>query len=214
MPLLDPDLRPHTSMYMCALCAAWFKADGYSPYSWDITYAAPKSGRLACTTPTGSCAPGARALESALQLQLQARVAATCDMQEFCLSTCVGSHSGRARRGLTWTFDLAGIGEMYASYEATSLWPFLRRPVAGARVSFVRAEGSNYRWAGGDEQRITALGHDVHLLRRAGAPPNPNPKLADVCRCMTVGDQSVVSQNVKIACRPKRTHAEAVRAVH
>ena len=60
---------------------------------------------------------------------------------------------------------------MYASYEATSLWPFLRRPVAGARVSFVRAEGSNYRWAGGDEQRITALGHDVHLLRQAGAPP-------------------------------------------
>ena len=70
-------------------------------------------------------------------------------------------------------FDLAGIGEMYASYEATSLWPFLRRPVAGARVSFVRAEGSNYRWAGGDEQRITALGHDVHLLRQAGAPHCP-----------------------------------------
>ena len=62
---------------------------------------------------------------------------------------------------------------MYASYEATSLWPFLRRPVAGARVSFVRAEGSNYRWAGGDEQRITALGHDVHLLRQAGAPHHP-----------------------------------------
>ena len=76
---------------------------------------------------------------------------------------------GECRRGLTWTFDLAGIGEMYASYEATSLWQFLRRPVAGARVSFVRAEGSNYRWAGGDEQRITALGHDVHLLRQAGA---------------------------------------------
>jgi hypothetical protein len=58
---------------------------------------------------------------------------------------------------------------MYASYEATSLWPFLRRPAQGVRVSFVRAEGSNYRWAGGDEQRISALGHDVHLLRQAGA---------------------------------------------
>ena len=29
------------------------------------------------------------------------------------------------------------------------------------------------RWAGGDEQRITALGHDVHLLRQAGAPSQP-----------------------------------------
>ena len=31
----------------------------------------------------------------------------------------------------------------------------------------MRAEGSNHRLAGGDEQRITALGHDVHLLREA-----------------------------------------------
>ncbi|KAK9843697.1 hypothetical protein WJX81_002902 [Elliptochloris bilobata] len=85
--------------------------------------------------------------------------------------------NGDLGRGLAWTFDLAGIGEMYASYEATSLWPFLRHPVAGARVSFVRAEGSNYRWAGGDEQRITALGHNVHLLRQAGhwvASDNPD----------------------------------------
>ena len=93
----------------------------------------------------------------------------SCDMQNSCLTHALLTF-WCARRGLTWTFDLAGIGEMYASYEATSLWPFLRRPVAGARVSFVRAEGSNYRWAGGDEQRITALGHDVHLLRQAGAP--------------------------------------------
>ena len=72
---------------------------------------------------------------------------------------------------------------MYASYEATSLWQFLRRPVAGARISFVRAEGSNYRWAGGDEQRITALGHDVHLLRQAGASCGGNPTLAYLGYC-------------------------------
>ncbi len=93
-------------------------------------------------------------------------------MRSFRIKIYVGELESRfagRRRGLTWTFDLTGIGEMYASYEATSLWPFLRRPAQGVRVSFVRAEGSNYRWAGGDEQRISALGHDVHLLRQAGA---------------------------------------------
>ena len=90
---------------------------------------------------------------------------------------------------------------MYASYEATSLWQFLRRPVAGARISFVRAEGSNYRWAGGDEQRITALGHDVHLLRQAGASCGiPGVLPCEVC---TIGRELIEPRRAHQRARPQ-----------
>ncbi len=35
-------------------------------------------------------------------------------------------------------------------------------------MSFVRAERSNFRWSGKDQDLIKALGHDVHLLRDSG----------------------------------------------
>ena len=70
--------------------------------------------------------------------------------------------------GLGWSFDLAGIADMYRSYEATDLWAFLERPAEGIQINFVRAERSSFRWAAGDEARIRALGHAVHLLRGSG----------------------------------------------
>ena len=36
---------------------------------------------------------------------------------------------------LTWTFDLAGIVEMYKSYALTDLWPMLETPPAGLEVA-------------------------------------------------------------------------------
>ena len=68
---------------------------------------------------------------------------------------------------LTWTFDLAGIVEMYKSYEATDLWPMLETPPAGLEVDFVRAERSAFVWADGDVARMTDTGARVHFLRDA-----------------------------------------------
>lgn len=69
---------------------------------------------------------------------------------------------------LRWAFDIAGIAEMYKSYEATDLWPLVEAPPLGARIDFVRAERSAFRWSGPDEQRIQAAGAGVHLLRDSG----------------------------------------------
>jgi hypothetical protein len=38
---------------------------------------------------------------------------------------------------------------MYASYEASSLWPLLQQPPQGLKVDFVKAERSNFRWGWG-----------------------------------------------------------------
>lgn len=70
--------------------------------------------------------------------------------------------------GLVWSFDLNGIADMYTSYERKSHWQLLEAPPQGLSVHFVRAEHSSFRWAGGDAERIKALGHAVHLLRDAG----------------------------------------------
>ena len=69
---------------------------------------------------------------------------------------------------LDWAVDLAGVAGMYADYEASTLWPFLAAPAPGVDVSFVRAARSEYRWAGGDAERIVELGHAVHTLPGAG----------------------------------------------
>ena len=69
---------------------------------------------------------------------------------------------------LFWTFDIAGIADMYASYAATDLWPLVEAPPEGARIDFVRAERSAFRWSGPDEVRIAAAGARVHLLPDAG----------------------------------------------
>ena len=74
-----------------------------------------------------------------------------------------------ARRKLRWTFDLRGIGELYASYEEASFWPFLSAPTQGIRVAFVRAQHSSYAWSGADLDRLRAYGHAVHFLPNAGA---------------------------------------------
>lgn len=47
--------------------------------------------------------------------------------------------------GWTWQFDLHGIAQLYASYEATSLWPLLEAPPQGLRLDFVKAERSTFR---------------------------------------------------------------------
>jgi pimeloyl-ACP methyl ester carboxylesterase len=68
---------------------------------------------------------------------------------------------------LRWTFDIAGIAEMYASYEATDLWPLVEQPPTGAVIDFVRAERSAFRWSGPDQARIADAGARVHLLKDA-----------------------------------------------
>jgi pimeloyl-ACP methyl ester carboxylesterase len=70
--------------------------------------------------------------------------------------------------GLGWAFDLEGIAQMYVSYEQTDLWALLSAPAEGIQLSFVKAERSTFRWGGGDEARIRALGHGVHELPRSG----------------------------------------------
>lgn len=70
--------------------------------------------------------------------------------------------------GLGWGFDLAGISQMFRSYETADLWPLLATPADGVTVSFVKAERSTFRWGGSDEARIQALGHAVHELPNAG----------------------------------------------
>lgn len=71
-------------------------------------------------------------------------------------------------RGFIWSFDLDGIAQMYKSYVSTDLWPLLTAPAEGIKLSFVKAENSTFRWGGVDEDRIRALGHEVHLLRNSG----------------------------------------------
>jgi len=73
-----------------------------------------------------------------------------------------------AARDLAWTFDVDGLADMYRSYEAADLWPLLETPPQGLRVDFVRAEGSTFRWAGPDRDRLERLGHRVHVLRNSG----------------------------------------------
>ena len=61
------------------------------------------------------------------------------------------SEQSKASNGeLTWTFDIEGIVEMYASYEATDLWPMLETQPRGLRVDFVRAERSALVWTDED----------------------------------------------------------------
>lgn len=71
-------------------------------------------------------------------------------------------------RKLVWNFNLEGIRDMYESYEASNLWPFITDTAQGLRVHFVKAEHSTFRWAGPEETVITSYGHAVHLLHKAG----------------------------------------------
>eukprot|EP00803_Ostreobium_quekettii_P002044 evm.model.scf_1258.1 EVM.evm.TU.scf_1258.1 scf_1258:2220-8523(+) len=84
------------------------------------------------------------------------------------MTTSLRPASATARRDLTWSFDLAGVEEMYKSYEDTNLWPLLVDVPEGLKLHFVRAEGSHYKWAGRDHELIESYGHTVHLLKNAG----------------------------------------------
>ena len=78
------------------------------------------------------------------------------------------AHSNGSDGQFNWGFDLPSIAEMYDSYEAKSHWDLLADPPQGLSVHFVRAEHSNFRWQGGDADKIEQLGHQVHLLQNAG----------------------------------------------
>jgi len=82
-------------------------------------------------------------------------------------STNLRPKDGDARQ-LVWNFDLAGIAEMYRSYETFSLWNFLKKPAKGIYISFVRAEHSTFRWAGQDQDMISSMGHRIYFLHDAG----------------------------------------------
>merc|ERR1712113_996253 len=61
------------------------------------------------------------------------------------------------RSGFDWAFDLAGIAELYASYEETDLWPMLESQPKGLSVHFVRAERSAFVWTEEVQAKLVAL---------------------------------------------------------
>ena len=89
-------------------------------------------------------------------------------------STCRMRWAGRVYplhtccRQLVWGLDLAGISDMYESYESANMWPFITKTPEGLRVNFVRAEHSTFRWAGPEQAVITSYGHAVHTLHKSG----------------------------------------------
>lgn len=85
--------------------------------------------------------------------------------------------TGNPSSGFSWVFDLAGISEMYKSYEETNLWKFVENLPRGVHVNFLKAERSLHRWALEDLQRIHAAedlaaeeggGVEMHVLEDAG----------------------------------------------
>eukprot|EP01024_Parvocaulis_polyphysoides_P023736 TRINITY_DN218_c1_g1_i5.p2 TRINITY_DN218_c1_g1~~TRINITY_DN218_c1_g1_i5.p2 ORF type:complete len:174 (-),score=20.31 TRINITY_DN218_c1_g1_i5:272-793(-) len=70
--------------------------------------------------------------------------------------------------GFVWNMDLAGIADLWRSYEQTDLWDVLASPPQGLDLQFVRAERNYFKWDGGDADRIVALGHHVHVLKNSG----------------------------------------------
>lgn len=87
------------------------------------------------------------------------------------LPTCVCCNlilSDLLLRKLVWGLDLAGIADMYESYEQANLWSFITNTPEGLRVSFVKAEHSTFRWAGPEQAVISSHGHAVHTLHKSG----------------------------------------------
>ena len=70
----------------------------------------------------------------------------------------------KGSRELTWTFDIGGIVELYASYERCDLWPMLETRAKNCNLDFVRAERSAFVWRDGDVRRIGDAGAGVHML--------------------------------------------------
>ena len=80
------------------------------------------------------------------------------------MTTNLKARRGGSSAGFDWAFDLAGIAELYASYEGTNLWPMLESQPRGLSVGFVRAEHSAFLWEDEVVGRIRELGSEVHLL--------------------------------------------------
>lgn len=70
-------------------------------------------------------------------------------------------------KGLRWVFDLPGVAEMYTDYTDFNLWPLVEAPPLGARVDFVRAERSAFKWSAEDLERLERAGARVHLLENS-----------------------------------------------
>ena len=68
---------------------------------------------------------------------------------------------------LRFNLGLDGIVQLYEDYERTDTWDVVRSPPQGVGVSFVRADGSEYKWANGAQQQLQAAGVAVHLLSNA-----------------------------------------------
>eukprot|EP00959_Pyramimonas_sp_CCMP1952_P241079 5038210-Pyramimonas_sp.AAC.4 len=68
---------------------------------------------------------------------------------------------------LTFNINLDGVTKLYDDYELVDTWGVVQSPPKGVDISFVRAERSLFKWAGGDQQRIQEAGSTVHLLKDA-----------------------------------------------
>ena len=96
-----------------------------------------------------------------------------------------------AFRKLVWALDLAGIADMYESYELANLWSFITNTPEGLRVSFVKAEHSTFRWAGPEQAVISSHGHAVHTLHKSGHwvhadnPDGRDPHRRSSSNCVT-----------------------------
>lgn len=124
----------------------------------------PSAASAAATSPPQprAVAGGARSVHNGVTSSgISSRAAAG----QAAASTAAGNSRSSQ---LVWSFDLDGIAAMYDSYEQKAHWDLLESPPQGLSVDFVRAEHSNFRWSGGDAERITALGHAVHFLQDAG----------------------------------------------
>lgn len=101
--------------------------------------------------------------------------------------------------GLTWSFDLDAIAELYESYEDTCLWDLLRSPPQGLHVDFVRATKSNFRWGGGIEDKITCLGHGVHPVDAGHWVATDNPAGLFEAMAPTFGKMDLHMQRSSVA---------------
>lgn len=105
------------------------------------------------------------------------------------LLLCISATAGLCFRKLVWALDLAGIADMYESYETANLWSFITNTPEGLRVSFVKAEHSNFRWAGPEQAVISSHGHAVHTLHKAGHwvhADNPDGTHLQSCCCYVI----------------------------
>ncbi|GAQ82053.1 hypothetical protein KFL_000990020 [Klebsormidium nitens] len=74
----------------------------------------------------------------------------------------------KTENGYGWVFNLAGISDMYRSYEDTYLWRIVEDVPAGIHINFLRAERSLHRWHRDDIDRIYFAEHAANWQGGAG----------------------------------------------